>query len=274
MTRDELLSEIDSLVAWARARDIRLTSDFEPENRTQLDNLAQILVNNGLITRYDGGPEVVYTIAAEQHAVANYYRNTTIHHFVNKAIAELALLHVAGSVDNGLDAFWEEAERLRDLFKFEFFYTPTNEFRDQVRTELERYQPEWERKIREQAGFEQKLLTILQPLVAHTTLLSFTEAYRIVADVLARKADDTELEERECISQCLAYGRQAYLQRRISSEASIGKLLFKNGFSLMENMRLTRGGDARTGERRKQVSQEFRELAHRIDIVRTIALPR
>jgi glycerol-3-phosphate O-acyltransferase len=274
MTRRELLAEIDALVAWARARNIRLTSDFEPENRAQLDKLTQILVSSGLITLYDGGPEIVYTIAAEQHAVANYYRNTTIHHFVNKAIAELALLHIAATGENTVEAFWQEAERLRDLFKFEFFYAPTNEFRDQVRAELQRYQPEWETKIAEFTGYAQKMVASLQPLVAHTTLLSFTEAYRIVADVVARKSDDAALEEKECISQCLAYGRQAYLQRRISSEASIGKLLFKNGFKLMSNMKLTRAGNSELGERRKLMSQEFRELAHRIDIVRTIALPR
>lgn len=274
MTREELLAEIDRLAKWARQRGIRLTSDFDADNRSQMDNLAQILVGSGLITRYDGGPEIVYTIAAEQHAVANYYRNTTVHHFVTKAIAELALLHVAALTENAETAFWDEAERLRDLFKFEFFYAPTDEFRDQVRDELNRYEPRWAEILSEDPGSAQRLLASFQPLVAHTTLLSFTEGYRVVADVLARKPDDAELEEKECVSQSLAYGRQAYLQRRISSEASIGKLLFANAFSLMANRKLTRGGDAAQGERRRQMSQEFRELAHRIDIVRTIALPR
>jgi glycerol-3-phosphate O-acyltransferase len=274
MTREELQSQIDALVVWARARDIRLTSDFAPENRENMETLSQLLVGSGLIARYDGGPEIVYTIAAEQHAIANYYRNTTIHHFVDKAIAELALLHVAGVNDHGVDAFWTEAERLRDLFKFEFFYAPTDEFRDQVRAELARYVPEWEEKLSGGGNAAQDLLVRFQPLVAHTTLLSFTEAYRVVADVLSRKADDAQLEEKECISQSLAYGRQAYLQRRISSEASIGKLLFQNAFKLMENMELTKQGNSETGRNRKQLSQDFRELAHRIDIIKTIALPR
>ena len=275
MTREELVSEIDKLAEWARQRGIRLTSDFAPENRSQMETLAQNLVDSGLITRYDGGPEVVYTIAAEQHAVANYYRNTTVHHFVLKAIAELALLHVAGLSERREEAFWEESERLRDLFKFEFFYAPTDEFRDAMRAELERYDADWAVNIAADGANAQRLLAGFQPLVAHTTLLSFTEAYRVVADVLARKADDAELEERECVSQSLAYGRQAYLQRRISSEASIGKLLFQNAHKLMTNMKLTQPeGGAEVGKRRRQLAQEFRELAHRIDIVRTIALPR
>ena len=173
-----------------------------------------------------------------------------------------------------LQAFWAEAERLRDLFKFEFFYSPTEEFHAEVRAELNRYHADWENQLAGDAGFAQRLLGELGPLAAHATLLSIVEAYRVVADVVARLPDEAELEEKEAVNQALSYGRQALLQRRISSAASIGKLLFQNAFKLMENMGMTEGGDQALGGRRKQLSQELRELAHRIDIIRTIALPR
>ena len=63
------------------------------------------------------------------------------------------------------------------------------------------------------------------------------------------------------------------MQRRISSEASIGKLLFENGYKLLTNMGLTEGGDAELGERRKKVAQDFRELARQLDRIRAAALP-
>jgi len=274
LTRDELIGEMTVLLAWARERRIRITSDFRPENEEHTTALVEVMVSNGLLTRYEGGPEIVYAMAPEQHGVANYYRNTMIHHFVNKGIIELALMAVAGRRTQMLEAFWAEAERLRDLFKFEFFYAPTDEFRDQVRAEMNRYQADWEEQLANAPGFAQRFIGEFTPLVAHATLLSFVEAYRVVADVLAQQPPDHELDQKEAVNQALAYGRQAYLQRRISSEASIGKLLFQNGFKLFENMDLTRGGDARQGERRKQISQELRELAHRIDIVRTVAQPR
>ena len=43
---------------------------------------------------------------------------------------------------------------------------------------------------------------------------------------------------------------------------------------LVDNRGLASGGDAMVGEMRKAMSQDLRELAHRIDIVRTLALPR
>lgn len=274
LTREELLREMGSLTRWAREREIRMTSDFEPENESALNELADTMVANGLITRYDGGPERVYAISPEQHGVASYYRNTTIHYFVNKAIIELALMKPGQPSSNPVESFWEEAVRLRDLFKFEFFYTPTAQFQDDVRAELARYDAEWERHLAEEEGYAQRLLGDFFPLVAHATLLHFTEAYRVVADVLALQPEDANLEEKDCVNQALAYGRQAYLQQRISSQAAIGKLLFQNAWKLFHNMKLTEAGDRRRGERRREVSQDFRELAHRIDIVRTKALPR
>ncbi len=274
LTRDELRDEMFRYLDWARERDILVTSTTNLDDLEYIRWAAQIMVDNGLLTRYDGGPELVYAISAENHGVANYYRNTTIHHFVNKAIAELALMYVATQPKDGSAAFWAEAERLRDLFKFEFFYAPTDEFRDQMRWEMNRYNDQWEQKLDADTAYAQQYLATMLPLVSHATLLSFVEAYRIVADVLARKSAGDELEEKDVVNECLAYGRQALLQRRITSEASIGKLLFQNGFKLMVNQGLNNTSDTDLQEKRLQMSQSLRELAHRIDIVRTIALPR
>ena len=65
----------------------------------------------------------------DQHPVASYYRNTIIHFFVNKAIVELALLKCSETEGSAaLDVFWEEVDKLRDLFVFEFFYAPPRSF--------------------------------------------------------------------------------------------------------------------------------------------------
>ena len=44
------------------------------------------------MTIYSGGEEPVYAIERGQHLVAAFYRNSAIHHFVDRAIAELVLL--------------------------------------------------------------------------------------------------------------------------------------------------------------------------------------
>ncbi len=275
LTAEELSSELNALTDWARKRNISLTQDLEELDAAHIESLTEKMSSTGLLTRYDDGPECVYTIAAEQHTVASYYRNTVIHFFLNKAIAELALQHLVQQDLVGPEEFWAEAERLRDSFKFEFFYAPKDEFRRDITDELSRYQPGWEAALLE-PGAAAKLFSRLQPRMAHGVLLPFAEAYRVVADVLARQNTSEVLSEKDCVQQCLAYGRQAYLQRRISSEASIGQLFFRNGYRLMENLDLLEVGDQGAeclAERRLLVAQAFRELQRRIERVRAAAIP-
>ncbi|MFK7828334.1 MAG: glycerol-3-phosphate 1-O-acyltransferase [Congregibacter sp.] len=278
LTADELSGEVATLVEWARKRGIALTQNLFEQDQAQIDSLIEKMIASNLLTRYDDGPERVYTIAAERHSVASYYRNTVIHYFLNKAIAELSLARMNQLELVGSDAFWEEAERLRDYFKFEFFYAPREEFRRAMDEELSRYQPQWEAAIGE-PGAAQSLFSRLHPRVAHGTLLPFIEAYRVVADVIARQPLGDVPDEKDIVQKCLAYGRQAYLQRRISSEASIGKLFFSNGYRLMENLELLTSDSEGHGEgddlaeRRLQMAQTFRELQRRLERVRAAALP-
>lgn len=273
LTRDELTREIRRVIVWAHARDIKMTRHFQIENEAELSELARVLIDNRLVTRYDDGPEDVYAIAPRQEAVASYYRNTTIHHFVTKAIAELALAGISTDEPAPGDAFWREVDRLRDLFKFEFFYSPRDQFLEEVGQELQRYTSDWEEKLSGRADFARKLLRGFRPFVAHATLTQFVEAYYVVATVAAVTPPDTALDASDCLRRCFAYGRQAYRQRRISSEASIGKLLFQNGYKWMENRGLAAAGGPETGEQRLQASQALRELMHRLQRIQALALP-
>tara|TARA_R110002110_G_scaffold205066_2_gene416798 strand:+ start:128 stop:2419 length:2292 start_codon:yes stop_codon:yes gene_type:complete len=273
LTETELVEELSALLAWAEARDVRISPDFDRGFAQQMEGLLGIMIDEKIVTRYDEGPEIVYGIALEQHAVASYYRNTVVHFFVNKAIIEVSLLRASEYQGNeALDVFWAEVDHLRDLFKFEFFYAPTEQFHQQIRGELNRYDKNWETLLGQgPAGFGQ-MLNAMAPLVSHIALLTYAEAYSVVASLLARMEPDASLDQETCISKGLKYGRQLYLQRRISSESSIGKQLFKNGFRMLQSRQLTEGGSADIAERRLALSRELRELLRRLDLIRALGV--
>jgi len=50
------------------------------------------LESAGVLTCYRGGTEPVWSIAPGSHLVAAFYRNGALHHLLNRAIVELALL--------------------------------------------------------------------------------------------------------------------------------------------------------------------------------------
>ncbi len=82
---------------------------------------------------------------------------------------------------SALELFWQEVDHLRDLFKFEFFYAPSEEFHRQIREEMSRYGDDWEESLGQGAAGFGKLLQNMTPLVAHVTLLTYAEAYSVVA---------------------------------------------------------------------------------------------
>jgi glycerol-3-phosphate O-acyltransferase len=275
LTEAEVVEDLRVLLTWAKARQLRISHDFETSYAQQLEGLLGIMIEEGIITRYDEGPEVVYGIDLEQHPVASYYRNTIIHFFINKAIIELALLktsEIEGS--EALQVFWNEVDKLRDLFKFEFFYAPTEEFHRQIREELNRYADNWEELLQQgPRGFAQLQNNMLL-LVAHVSLLTYAEAYSVVADLLAHMDPAETLEEDACVNQALKLGQQAYLQRRISSRSSIGKLLFRNGFQMARHRKLTEGGADEVAAGRKALAREIRDVLRRLELIRALGVAR
>ena len=273
LTEKEVVADLNALLRWANARDIRVSKDFNLTFADHISSLLGIMLNEGIVTLYDEGPEVVYGIGLNQHTVASYYRNTVIHFFVNKAIIELALLKASENEGpDALNVFWAEVDQLRDLFKFEFFYAPTEIFHQQIREELSRYDEDWQTLLSQGTFAFGQLLNRMTPLVSHVTLLIFTEAYSIVAALAARMAYSETLIEKACVTDALKLGRQAYLQRRINSEASIGKLLFNNGFKMLQSRGLTDAGEPTLAERRLKQSHQLRDLLRRLDLIRAIGV--
>lgn len=242
---------------------------METLDRSALRATADTLVNSGLIHRDESGSASVYAIEPAKHAMASYYRNTIVHHFLDKAIIEFALFKVDDECDgNCEDAFWAEAMRLRDLFKFEFFYPPREQFQRDLRAELDRTDGQWSARLAAGGQELRRLVRSFQPFVGHAVLLPFVEAYTIVLDQFVRLKVGEALESKACVEQGLAEGRQAYLLRRISSEASIGKILFENGYKMVEHLGLAGVTTEEVARSRRKLLAEFRGLSRRMEKMR------
>ncbi|MEP2989158.1 MAG: glycerol-3-phosphate 1-O-acyltransferase [Parasphingorhabdus sp.] len=266
MTADELRAAMTFFVKWARERDIRISSDLNEENLGTVQSVVDTLVNSGLLVRYDQGSSTVYAIEPDQHPIASYYRNSIIHHFLDKAIIELSVLKAREVQDRASgEVFWEETDRLRDLFKFEFFYPAKDEYRKNLKAELERTDPDWEAKLDEGGPLLKSLTNRMQPLIGHAVFLPFVEAYTVVLDILSRLEPGDVIDKKTCVERALKEGKQAYLLRRITSEASIGKILFENGFKMAAGLGLTGETSEETIVERKALLRKFRALSRRME---------
>ena len=269
LTEPEIVKEVSLMTEWATARGVRLSPDFNLNYAEEIGSLLTNMMEEGIITRFEGGPETVYGIAEGQAPIASFYRNTIVHFFLTRAVAELALLAVSEQLESSesLSQFWCEVQELRDLFKFEFFYPDTRLFEHHIEAELCRDEPDWQALLSENPENARLIMNRLSPKLGHLALTVFAEAYSIGVDILIRHSDGEPIKEEAFIERCMSYGKQAYLQRRISSEASIGKLLFANAWKMLVSRGLITDADGRSRQ-----AEALNQLIRRLEVIRALSI--
>ena len=99
-----------------------------------------------------------------------------------------------------------------------------------TRKEMDLLDPNWPRRIEQGNQEIMKILADMYPLVAHSSLLPFVEAYSLVFDLLARQDAGAGLTQEECVASALKEGKQAYLQRRITNISTLTRDVYRFSF--------------------------------------------
>ncbi len=271
LTLEEVCASLDHLIGYASRKGLPATFPLETGCTKLIKRTLDTLVDSGVVTAFTEGPQAVYAIGADQHLAAAYYRNTIIHFFLNAAIAELSLVRAAEpDVTNPTEEFWASTLRLRDLLKFEFFFSEKDEFKRELRNEVNLHDPDWETRI---GGGKDDILDVLRrvrPFTAHRALRPFLEAYRVVTDILETGIASPS-DERAFMQACLALGKQYRLQKRIRSAESISKTLFASALKLARNRGLLEGDADEISSRRQRLAAEIRAAIRHIDAIESLA---
>jgi glycerol-3-phosphate O-acyltransferase len=229
-----------------------------------LETLDQ-LVDVGVATRFADGPEPVWSVTPGQHRVAAFYRNAALHHLVTRAIVELTLLEVSrrDPVSNPVETAYAEALRLRDLLKFEFFFSTTEQFRADVVAELELIDPNWFEQAGTEAGAA-RLLASSQVLVAHRAFRSFFDAQLVVAEALRDKDPAVTLDEDALLRECLGLGQQMWLRGRLHRADSVSRELYATALRLARHRGLVVGDSGTVGKARTEFATTVRDVLARM----------
>jgi glycerol-3-phosphate O-acyltransferase len=258
------------LLAYIARRDLPVTEPLNLDEHGPLRESLQRLETEGVVSVYKGGEEYVFSIPQEKQHEAAFYRNTIIHFFLARAVAELAALQAAQDHAEDIpEATWAAAKRLKDLLKFEFFWPSTAEFAQQIAAETELINPRW----REHTYDPDLVLAELQSaelLLAHRIIGPFFEAYLVLFDELAAHGDATA-NEKALVERALAVAKQRYLQRQLHTAESISRDYFRNALLLAEHYDLIEGSAPDVAERRRLMAAEMAEITGRLDTFRRIA---
>ncbi|MFC5139531.1 glycerol-3-phosphate 1-O-acyltransferase [Actinomycetospora rhizophila] len=223
-----------------------------------------------VVTAYTEGSEPVFSVESGHHIVAAFYRNSAIHHFVNRAIVELAILDVGDLT--GRDALargFQAALDLRDLLKYEFFFPDKETFRAELIDELTLIDPDW-RSDDNDVARTRKLLRQSRFLCAHRVLRSFVDAQWVVAERLAEHDPDTPVDQDQLLERCAAVGQQLLLQGKLHGPESLSRELFASALRLASNRGLLApntapaDGGPDLATRRRAFAAEIRGVVERV----------
>lgn len=256
LSLDEVLQQVLPLLDYAHARSLPTSQIEDLRHHCGVLKTLDTLVATGVVSRYDRGLEPVFKIEPGQHSVAAFYRNSAVHWFVNRAILELAIWAAA---QHEVPDLFVDARRttlvLRDLLKFEFFFSEKAAFRDELLEEASLFGPDW----RERSATREQRLALLREapfLIAPTVLPAFLEAYYIVSDRLAAHPDSRPIDEKRFLDECMTVGRQYFLQKRLRTPECVSRELFGNALRLADNRKLLAPGGAELGVRRRAFAKE------------------
>ncbi len=263
LTLDEVVQVLRPLLAYVQSRELT-TEGLDLRREACVRAVLEQLTDVGVVTTYAAGERPVYGIDRGQHLVAAFYRNNSVHWFVNRAIVELAVMHAAAhGGGRPVDDAWQECKRLRDLLKFEFFFPDRDSFEAALTAEMRLIDPAWEEraKTREALG---ALLAGSGFLMAHRVLRSFCDAQLVVAERLALRDPVDVVERKAFLAECQAVGHQMQLQGRLHGPESVSQELFDGALRLAANRRLVDSGGDDLRVRREDFVAQLRDVTERV----------
>jgi len=272
LTLDGVLDTVRPLADYLRRRGWRVAGAAELTDRSTVRRTLQELVASGVLTSYAGGTEAIWGIGKQQHLVAAFYRNSAIHVLILRSITELALLAVARRPDGSALTAWDEALRLRDLLKFDFFFPRRRELGDELRAELALFDPDAPAVADEVTQADaQRWLEGAGLHVAHLVLRPYLDAYLLVAERLALAPFDEAFDEDMFLDECLRVGRQWVLERRLASEESLSTEMFRSALKLARHRNLFATEDRTLLDRRAAFLQEIDRVRRDVAVIGEMA---
>ncbi|AXT85016.1 glycerol-3-phosphate acyltransferase [Aeromicrobium sp. A1-2] len=264
------LTQVEETVAplagYLQERGWRVAGGFNLTDRATLRRTLEELVTSGVLTAFDGGTETVWSIAPDRHLVAAFYRNTAIHALVDRAIGELALLAALESDGDDTAAVAEaEALRLRELLKFDFFFSGRHEFGSDIDAELAGLGSADRSRGTRDTDELRGHIAAARPHVAHLVLRPYLDAYHVVADRLA--ALDLPYDEKVFLDDCVQVGKQWMLQGRIANDESVSLELFKTALRLADHRGLLDSTSPEIEQRRKDFADEVAVTTARTETI-------
>lgn len=227
-TADEISRRATKIVGEITRRELPTTEPLHLDRPEESTRVLDQLHAHGSVSRTADRPPR-YHLVGQQALQAAYYRNMVVHFFVPGAIAEISILSGVNHRER-----IEVALALRDLLKFEFFFSEREVFQTEIENEMTAI------------GDDPATWATSASLVrAHWAVLPFLDAYQVVADRLL--AEGEVKDEKAFLRGCLEEGKTRLAAGELRSPDSLSQVLFSSGLELARHRGLLADPEGRQG---------------------------
>ncbi len=232
-----------------------------------------LLVKQKLFVLQGEGQNAKYTISKAHYMQNTYYANMAVHHFYHPSFIELALLHIAETdAENRELAFWTKIMSLRDLFKFEFFYSNRADFTDEIEADLNFLDPNWRSFLFNPETDLVDLMKKKEVLISPVVLFNYIEAYQVVGQALLQWDIMQEFDDQQFADFCFVKGEEMEWQGQIRRIEAVSKPFLQNGIRLVKHRGLIPTILDDKKEAIHAFLEELEQLANSIQLMQKVTL--
>ncbi|MEO0573161.1 MAG: HAD-IB family hydrolase [Bacteroidota bacterium] len=189
-----------------------------------------------IVQKSRAGQKAQYSIVSSEYLRATYYANMVAGHLYHSAFVEMALVKIKDDTSpNRIVHFWEEIMNLRNLFKFEFFYTNKAKFSMEIEEELLRFDKNWRDILSDPKKDVSDILKKQNLFISRALLLTYLEADKVVCHTLNNWDEEDPFNKEEFLELCMFKGKELHWQSKITRLDSVSKPFLSNAYRFAEN---------------------------------------
>ncbi len=240
LTKKEIEFKVSKLMNHISAKRADVLIDRGVPIANTIQKSLNLLKSAGIVQKSRAGQKAQYSLVSTEYLPANYYANMAAGHLYHSAFIEMALVKIKDDTSkNRIVHFWEEVMRLRDLFKFEFFYTNKPQFSAEIEVELARFHKNWRAILTNPSKDVSEILKNQNLFVSRSLLLTYLEADKVVCHTLNNWDEEDIFNEKSFLDLCMFKGKELHWQTRITRLDSVSIPFLSNALRFAENAKLT-----------------------------------
>jgi len=240
LTKKEIEFKVNKLMKFIGEKREDILVDRGNPIAVTIQKSLNLLQGAGIVQKSRAGQRAQYSLVSSEYLPATYYANMAAGHLYHSAFIEMALVKIKDDTSKDrIVKFWEEIMRLRNLFKFEFFYTNKPQFSTEIEAELNRFDKNWRAIISNPTKDVSEILKNQSLFVSRSLLLTYLEANKVVCHALNNWDEDDTFKEKDFLDLCMFKGKELHWQTRITRLDSVSKPFLSNALRFAVNAKLT-----------------------------------